>query len=221
MLLCSNQLNSYFLGTYFLQGIMLAEVKVFGEARFLELRSKKKKNKSDVRMALCYFSLIETVITQLKKIGRFRNIYFFNMSINFLLEIPNNHDYNILKLKAWSLAFRTKDKRFVDIDSVKAQTPAKCRVPCSVLNNFLKCGRTRTHCKYLWYFITCSVWPIHNLMLLTRMLVTYFVHLQAFLCSWWYSLSWQLTAVGYCVNTISFSVIRILKRSRDLIRWLH
>lgn len=49
------------------------------------------------------------------------------MSINFLLEIPHNHDYNILKLKAWSLAFRTKDKRFVDIvDSVKAQTPAKC-----------------------------------------------------------------------------------------------
>ncbi|KAG5194425.1 hypothetical protein JEQ12_013222 [Ovis aries] len=35
---------------------------------------------------------------------------------------------------------RTKDKRFVDIvDSVKAQSPAKC---CSVLNNFLKCGRT-------------------------------------------------------------------------------
>ena len=25
------------------------------------------------------------------------------------------------------------------VDSVKAQTPAKC---CSVLNNFLKCGRT-------------------------------------------------------------------------------
>ncbi|KAI4529614.1 hypothetical protein MG293_020292 [Ovis ammon polii] len=35
---------------------------------------------------------------------------------------------------------RTKDKRFVDIvDSVKAQSPAKC---CSVLNKFLKCGRT-------------------------------------------------------------------------------
>ena len=53
---------------------MLAEVKVFGEARYLELRSKKKK--SDVRMGFCYFSLIETVIMQLKKKGRFRNILF-------------------------------------------------------------------------------------------------------------------------------------------------
>ena len=47
---------------------MLAEVKVFGEARFLELRSKKKKKKkSDVRMALCYFSLIESCYNATKE----------------------------------------------------------------------------------------------------------------------------------------------------------
>ncbi|KAI4556994.1 hypothetical protein MJG53_018948 [Ovis ammon polii x Ovis aries] len=46
----------------------------------------------------------------------------------------------MMRKKPESKENRTKDKRFVDIvDSVKAQSPAKC---CSVLNNFLKCGRT-------------------------------------------------------------------------------